>query len=70
MEITTELQRNREKIQSSRMKAQEFMGVTDSARRLLASMSKRDVRQKSMLLFIAAVLIIAISLTIYFSTKK
>jgi hypothetical protein len=50
--------------------AQEFSGVTDSARRVLASMARRDVRQRFMIFFIAAVLIIAISITIYFTTKK
>jgi uncharacterized protein involved in exopolysaccharide biosynthesis len=33
-------------------------------------MFRRDVRQKWLVVFIAAVLIIAISVTIYFTTKK
>lgn len=69
-EITTELARNREKILSSRAKATEFMGITDTARRLVSSMSQRDVRQKYMIVFLAIVLIIAIAITIYYSTKK
>jgi hypothetical protein len=69
-EVISELVRNREKIQSSRAKATDFAGITDSARRLLASMSRRDVRQRFVLLFIAAILIVAISITIYISTKK
>eukprot|EP01038_Epipyxis_sp_PR26KG_P005345 gene5345-7416_t len=69
-EITAELARNREKINSARERANEFSGITDSARRVLASMSRRDVRQRYMIFFIAAVLIVAISITIYFSTKK
>lgn len=46
------------------------MGVTDTARRLVSSMSQRDVRQKYMIVFLAIVLIIAIVITIYYSTKK
>lgn len=70
MEITTELQRNREKIQSSRSKAAEFMGITDSARRILASMSRRDNQQRLILCFLMAMLVIGISIAIYYSTKK
>jgi t-SNARE complex subunit (syntaxin) len=51
-------------------KAQEFSGITDSARRLLGSMSRRDTRQKFMVCFIAVVLIIAIVITIYYTSKK
>mmetsp|Transcript_24990 Transcript_24990/g.23969 ORF Transcript_24990/g.23969 Transcript_24990/m.23969 type:complete len:216 (-) Transcript_24990:114-761(-) len=70
LEITSELARNREKIQSSHGKVNEFAGITDSARRLLSSMARRDVKQRFILVFIAIVLIIAISVTIYFATKK
>jgi hypothetical protein len=63
LEITSELQRNREKIQSSHAKVGEFAGVTDSARRLLSSMSRRDVQQRFILAFIAVVLLIAIIVT-------
>ena len=45
MEITSELARNREKIQSSRQKTSEFSSITDSARKVLGSMARRDVRQ-------------------------
>jgi len=70
LEITQELSRNREKIESSRARAQEFTGITDSARRLLGSMSRRDTRQKFMVCFIAVVLIIAIAVTVYYTQKK
>ena len=46
------------------------MGLTDSARRLLGSMQRRDIRQKMILVFVAIVLIIAISVTIYFTQIK
>jgi hypothetical protein len=47
-----------------------FSGVTDSARRVLTSMARRDVKQRFILAFIAAVLIIAIAVTIYYTTQK
>lgn len=46
------------------------MGITDTARRIVSSMSQRDVQQKYMIVFLALVLIIAIVITIYYSTKK
>ncbi len=66
LEITTELARNREKIQSAHGKVKDFSSITDSARRLVSSMSRRDVQQRFILFFIAAVLIIAIVITVYF----
>lgn len=70
IEITEELARNREKIQSAHSKVHEFTGMTDTARRLIQSMSKREVQQKFLLVFIACVLIIAISVVIYFTTVQ
>mmetsp|Transcript_7367 Transcript_7367/g.6604 ORF Transcript_7367/g.6604 Transcript_7367/m.6604 type:complete len:214 (+) Transcript_7367:62-703(+) len=70
MEITKELARNREKIESSRARAREFSGITDSARRLLSVMQRREVQQKMMLGGLAVVLIIAIAVTAYYSTHK
>eukprot|EP01034_Spumella_vulgaris_P022736 gene22737-28894_t len=52
------------------VEAQEFSGITDSARRLLGSMSRRDTRQKFMVFFIAIVLIIAIVIVCVYTTKK
>mmetsp|Transcript_24435 Transcript_24435/g.26712 ORF Transcript_24435/g.26712 Transcript_24435/m.26712 type:complete len:208 (-) Transcript_24435:65-688(-) len=68
-DITQELARNREKIDSSRAKAGEFSAITDSARRVLASMSRRDVRQRYLVFFIAIVLIIAIVITAVYTSK-
>eukprot|EP01035_Chromulina_nebulosa_P017351 gene17351-22898_t len=70
MEISKELARNREKIESSRTRAREFSGITDSARRLLSVMQRREVQQKMMLGALAVVLIIAIAVTAYYSTHK
>lgn len=70
IEIASELKRNREKIESARSKATEFSGITDSARRILSSMQRRDVQQRFIIGFIAIVLIIAIGITIYFTSNK
>ncbi len=70
MEITNELAKNRSKIEASQAKATEFTGMTDVARRMLGSMQRRDVRQKFILAFIAIVLIIAIAVTIAYTSKK
>jgi flagellar biosynthesis/type III secretory pathway M-ring protein FliF/YscJ len=69
IEIMSELERNREKIQSSRTKVHDFVGMTDTARRMIAGMENRDTQQKMVLGFIAVFLIIAIALVIYFSTN-
>jgi len=70
LEITSELARNRQKIESSQAKAGEFTGMTDVARRMLGSMQRRDTRQKFIMFFVAVVLVIAIVCTVYFSSKK
>eukprot|EP00602_Paraphysomonas_sp_CaronLab_P006058 CAMPEP_0185018686 /NCGR_PEP_ID=MMETSP1103-20130426/1352_1 /TAXON_ID=36769 /ORGANISM="Paraphysomonas bandaiensis, Strain Caron Lab Isolate" /LENGTH=210 /DNA_ID=CAMNT_0027548593 /DNA_START=92 /DNA_END=724 /DNA_ORIENTATION=- len=69
LEITQELGRNREKIESAQGKVHEFAGMTDTARRLIHSMSKREVQQKFILVFIALILIGAIGFVIYYTTK-
>ena len=48
----------------------EFSGITDTARRTLTSMARRDVKQKFILVFIAVILIIAIAVTVYYTTQK
>ncbi len=50
--------------------AHETQGLTDTARRVIASMSKREVQQKMILSGVASLIIIAISVTIYVTTKK
>mmetsp|Transcript_11605 Transcript_11605/g.11627 ORF Transcript_11605/g.11627 Transcript_11605/m.11627 type:complete len:213 (+) Transcript_11605:89-727(+) len=70
IEITQELGRNREKITSAHEKVREFAGVTDTARRLLHSMSRREVQQKFIIGFVALILIAAIIIVIYFTMVK
>ena len=67
LEIVQELGRNREKIQSAHSKVKEFSGLTDTARRMITSMQRRDIQQRFILCFIAMVLIIAIAVTVYFT---
>lgn len=66
-EIIDELGRNREKIQSSHNKIKDFVGLTDSARRILASMSRRENHQKLTIVFICVALLIIIVLSWYYS---
>lgn len=91
MEITAELARNREKIESSRAKvisfhncaffpvqtlftcilslsvqAGEYSGITDSARRLIGSMNRRDTQQKYTAIFILVILMVIVILFIYY----
>ena len=70
IEIIQELGRNREKIQSAHGKVKEFSGLTDTARRMISSMQRRDVQQRFILCFIAIVLAIAIGVTVYFTQKS
>ena len=70
MEITSELGKNRSKIESSQGKLNEFGGMTDVARRMLGSMQRRDTRQKWIMAFVAIMLVIAIKLTVVYSSKK
>eukprot|EP01041_Mallomonas_annulata_P002496 gene2496-4852_t len=70
IEITQELHRNREKIESAHGKVREFAGITDTARRLLHSMNRREIQQKFTLGFVALILIAAIIIVIYFTVVK
>ena len=69
IEIIQELGRNREKIQSAHGKVKEFGGLTDTARRMITSMQRRDVQQRFILCFIAIVLAVAIGVTVYFTQQ-
>lgn len=70
LEITSELSRNREKIDSSREQVYDFSVVTDGARRILSSMNSREVRQKWLIAFVVVVLVIAFSCAIYYGTQN
>jgi vesicle transport through interaction with t-SNAREs protein 1 len=68
LEITSELSRNREKIESSRAKNSEFVNVVAAARGILGSMNRRETRQRYLVVFIVVVLVIAFALAIYYGT--
>jgi len=46
LEITSELGRNREKIQSAHGRVRDVSGLTNQARRIVQSMTRREVQQK------------------------
>ena len=69
LEITEELGRNREKITSARDKVRDVSGMTNQARRLVQSMSKRETQQKIMMYGFAFVLVGAIVLVVYYMQK-
>jgi len=64
-EIIKELGRNREKIHGAQSKVNDFAGLNDSARRLIAAMSRRDIQQRMILAGVAFLLMIAVGVVIY-----
>ena len=67
LDITGELQRNRETIQNIRGHISDTSGSLGTARGLINSMQKREVQQKVILSFVAAVLIGAIGTVSYYT---
>lgn len=65
MEITSELDRNREKIASSHSRVRDVSGLTNQARRIVQSMSRREVQQKLMMYMVGAMLVLAIIVILY-----
>lgn len=65
MEITTELGRNREKIATAHQRVRDVSGLTNQARRIVQSMSKREVQQKLLMYLVAALLVIAVIVILY-----
>ncbi len=66
LEITSELNRNREKIESAHSKVHQFTGMTDGATRIIQSMSQRDIRQKIVIYGLALIILGAIVFVIYY----
>ena len=66
---SAQLGRNREKIQSARSKVLEVSSMTNQARRLVHSMSKRETQQKIMMYGLAFILIGAIVVVVYYMQK-
>lgn len=65
LEITSELGRNREKIQSASSRVRDVSGLTNQARRIVQSMSRREVQQK-LAMYIISFLIFVTFLVLFF----
>lgn len=66
LEITEELGRNREKIESAHSKVKEVGALTNTARRIVHSMNRREVQHKFMMYGLALVLFGAICIVLYY----
>lgn len=65
LEITTELGRNRETLESAHGRVREVSGLTNRARRLLQNMNRRAVQQKLALYIIAGVIVIVVGVILW-----
>mmetsp|Transcript_46291 Transcript_46291/g.68272 ORF Transcript_46291/g.68272 Transcript_46291/m.68272 type:complete len:234 (+) Transcript_46291:170-871(+) len=69
LEITSELGRNREKIQSAHGRVRDVSGLTNHARRIVSSMSRREVQQKLIMYMVAALLVGTVLVILYAMSK-
>ena len=60
MEITSELERNRETIESAHSRVRGVSGLTNRARRLLVSMQRREMQQKMVVYAVGLVCVIVV----------
>uniref|UniRef100_A0A7S4MGJ4 Vesicle transport v-SNARE N-terminal domain-containing protein n=1 Tax=Odontella aurita TaxID=265563 RepID=A0A7S4MGJ4_9STRA len=60
LEITEELGRNREKIESAHGRVKDVSGLTNRARRIVQSMNRREVQQKLAMYVVSAMLIVVL----------
>lgn len=60
MEITSELERNRETIQSAHARVRGVSGLTNRARRLLVSMQRREMQQKMVVYAVGLVCVVVV----------
>mmetsp|Transcript_37075 Transcript_37075/g.43132 ORF Transcript_37075/g.43132 Transcript_37075/m.43132 type:complete len:229 (-) Transcript_37075:61-747(-) len=65
MEITSELSRNREKIESAHGRVRDVSGLTNQARRIVQSMSRREVQQKLIMYFFAFMMVVVVIVILY-----
>lgn len=65
LEITSELGRNREKIQSAHGRVRDVSGLTNQARRIVQSMSRREVQQKLALMIMSFLIVMTFLIVIY-----
>jgi vesicle transport through interaction with t-SNAREs 1 len=65
MEITSELARNRETLETAHGRVREVSGLTNRARRLLQNMNRRAVQQKLALYTIAVVIVLVVGIILW-----
>jgi vesicle transport through interaction with t-SNAREs protein 1 len=65
MEITTELSRNRETMESAHGRVKQVSGLTNRARRLLQNMNRRRVQQKLALYSISLIIVIVVMILLW-----
>jgi len=66
MGISSELGRNREKIESAHSKVKEVGALTNTARRIVHSMGKREIQQRVIMYGVALVILVAIGVVVYY----
>jgi hypothetical protein len=65
LEITEELGNNREKLMSAHGRVKEVGGMTGRAKRILASMSQRQVQQKMIMYSVSAALVLVFAIIMW-----
>lgn len=69
LEISDELARNRETIESVHARVHSVSGLADNARRLIRTMTKTETQQKMIMCFVALVLVVVMGLIIYYASS-
>ncbi len=67
LEITEELNRNREKLEGVSSRVNAVTGLADSARRVVAGMGKREVQQKVAMWVVGLCVAAGVTTVIYYS---
>ena len=65
LEITTELGRNRESLESAHGRVREMSGLTNRARRLLQNMSRRATQQRLALYGVGGVIVVTVAFILW-----
>mmetsp|Transcript_21846 Transcript_21846/g.45930 ORF Transcript_21846/g.45930 Transcript_21846/m.45930 type:complete len:81 (+) Transcript_21846:277-519(+) len=65
LEITSELSRHRETISSTHSRVRQVTGLTHRARRIVQSMSRREVQQKLILWGVGGCIVIVFLILVY-----
>ena len=65
LEITTELGRNRETLESAHGRVREMSGLTNRARRLLQNMSRRATQQKLALYAVGGIIVVTVAIILW-----